>query len=260
VWNRLRTSAAGPAILAGAAAFVSSAVLLARGRIPFTSETLCQRVVETLADRLDAEVELGELTLRVLPAPHAEGTGLRIRHTGRRDVPPLISIDAFPVDANLLGLWRYHVARVNLNRVDIQIPPGDHHPDNDRMSGARVEVGDKDADAGDSTEREFVIDELVADEATLTILPRTAGKRPKVWRMHELHIQSVGALTKMPFQAVMTNAVPPGQITTAGSFGPWNKVAPGRTTLDGIFTLRSTTRSWTPPTATRRSRESMRHS
>ena len=102
-----------------------------------------------------------------------------------------------------------------------------------------MEDGDKDADDGDSTEREIVIDELVADEATLTILPRKAGKRPKVWHMHELHMQSVGALTKMPFQTVMTNAVPPGQITTTGSFGPWNKVVPGRTPLDGTFTFKN---------------------
>jgi uncharacterized protein involved in outer membrane biogenesis len=208
-------------------------------RIPFTSEALRTRVVETLSDRLDAEVELGDLTLRVLPALHAKGTDLRIRHQGRRDVPPLISIDTFTVDANLLGLWRYHVAHVTLEGLDIQIPPADHSPDDDRKNDARVEDGDNHADAGDSTEREIVIDELVADEATLTILPRTAGKQPKVWRMHELHIQVVGALTKMPFHTVMTNAVPPGQITTTGSFGPWNKVVPRRTPLDGTFTFKN---------------------
>ena len=69
-------------------------------RIPFTSETLRKRVIETLSDRLDAEVELGDLTLRVLPALHADGTDLRIRHKGRRDVAPLISIDKFTVDAD----------------------------------------------------------------------------------------------------------------------------------------------------------------
>jgi hypothetical protein len=196
-------------------------------RIPFTSETLRTRVVETLSDRLDAEVELGDLTLCVLPALHAEGTDLRIRHKGRRDVPPLISIDKFTVDADLLGLWRNHVAHVNLDELDIQIPPRDHDPDDDHKSDARVEDGDQDADDGDSPERDIVIDELVADEATLTILPRKAGKRPKVWQMHELHMQSVGALTKMPFRSVLTNAVPPGQITTTGSFGPWKKVDPG---------------------------------
>jgi hypothetical protein len=204
-------------------------------RIPFTSETLRNRVVETLSDRLDAEVELGDLTLRVLPTLHAAGTDLRIRHKGRRDVAPLISIDKFTVDATLLGLWRYHVARVNLHGLDIQIPPNDHAPNDDRNTATRMQ----DSDTGDSTEREIVIDELVANEAMLTILPRKAGKRPKVWQMHELHMWSVGALMKMPFQTVMTNAVPPGQITTTGSFGPWNKLVPGRTPLDGTFTFKN---------------------
>ena len=206
-------------------------------RIPITSEALRKRVVETLSERLDAEVELGNLTLRVLPALHAEGTDLRIRHKGRRDVPPLISIDKFTAGGDLLGLWRKHVAHVNLDGLDIQIPPNDHDPDNDLESDARGEDGDQDADDTASPERDIVIDELVADEATLTILPRKAGKRPRVWRMHRLHMQSVSAFTKMPFKTVMTNAVPPGQITTTGSFGPWNKVAPGLTPLDGTFTF-----------------------
>jgi hypothetical protein len=55
--------------------------------------------------------------------------------------------------------------------------------------------------------------------------------------MHELRMQSVGALTKMPFRTVMTNAVPPGQINTTGSFGPWKKLVPGLTPLDGTFTF-----------------------
>jgi hypothetical protein len=44
--------------------------------------------------------------------------------------------------------------------------------------------------------------------------------------MHELHMQSVGGLTKMPFRTMMTT-VPPGQVTTTGSFGPWRKMVPG---------------------------------
>jgi hypothetical protein len=41
----------------------------------------------------------------------------------------------------------------------------------------------------------------------------------------------------MPFESVLTNAVPPGQIATSGSFGPWNSRDPGRTPLDGRFTF-----------------------
>jgi hypothetical protein len=41
----------------------------------------------------------------------------------------------------------------------------------------------------------------------------------------------------MPFQTTLTNAVPPGRIDTAGSFGPWNVKEPELTPLEGEFTF-----------------------
>jgi hypothetical protein len=41
----------------------------------------------------------------------------------------------------------------------------------------------------------------------------------------------------MPFQATLTNGVPPGEIVTAGKFGPWNAKKPGATPLEGTFTF-----------------------
>ena len=46
----------------------------------------------------------------------------------------------------------------------------------------------------------MVIEELVADNATLTILRRDPKKKPRVWQMHELSVQQVGARTEMPFK------------------------------------------------------------
>jgi hypothetical protein len=39
----------------------------------------------------------------------------------------------------------------------------------------------------------------------------------------------------MPFEATLTNAVPPGEIATHGTFGPWGSDDPGQTPLDGTF-------------------------
>ena len=39
----------------------------------------------------------------------------------------------------------------------------------------------------------------------------------------------------MPFDATLTNAVPPGEIATHGTFGPWRAEDPGQTALDGTF-------------------------
>jgi hypothetical protein len=43
----------------------------------------------------------------------------------------------------------------------------------------------------------------------------------------------------MPFRTYLTNAVPPGQIETSGSFGPWQRDAPGQTPIEGAFTFRN---------------------
>jgi hypothetical protein len=41
----------------------------------------------------------------------------------------------------------------------------------------------------------------------------------------------------MPFEATLTNAIPPGEIATHGTFGPWQPDEPGLSPLDGAFTF-----------------------
>src|SRR5262245_7896715 len=50
-------------------------------------------------------------------------------------------------------------------------------------------------------------------------------------------MHSVGATTTSPYEATLTNGVPPGEIATSGDFGPWNREDPGATPLDGTFTF-----------------------
>ena len=91
--------------------------------VPLSSDTLRHRMVRTLSEKLDSDVELGDLHLRVFPSLRADGVDLRIRRRGMAAYPPLISIKSFHVDANLVGLWRKHVDRVQIDGLDINIPP-----------------------------------------------------------------------------------------------------------------------------------------
>ena len=109
---------------AGVAIVIVGLVALA-SRVPFSSDKMRERIIATLAERLDAEVELGLVTLRAAPGLHAELQDLVIRHKGRHDVPPLIAVKTVTVDGDLLGLWRKHVAHVDLAGLEIKIPP-DH--------------------------------------------------------------------------------------------------------------------------------------
>ena len=207
------------------AAFVVIVLIALLSVIPFRSETARIKLVAVLADRLDSEVQLDSLQLRVLPRLRAEGTGLTIRHKGRTDVPPLISIRSFSVEGGVMPLLRKHVSLVTLQGLEIKIPPRDH-------DGDQPESDDK---TKNDLDRTFVIDNLVTSNATLTIIPRKENKRPKVWAIHDLNMQAVSFDQAMPYEATVTNAIPPGEIVTHGSFGPWSSEDPGQTPLDGTF-------------------------
>jgi hypothetical protein len=227
--------------------FVVGALMLA-ARMPFSSDRLKDRVVSTLEQRMDADVELGELTVRLLPTIRVRGSALKIRHKGRRDVPPLFSVDTFTVEGDVVGMWRRHVRRVRLDGLDIQIPPRPHPedavgtpqaepPPSTAVQAAAAPPDAASAEAYGLPLKQVVIDELVAEEAKLTLVRRTQDRPPRMWQLHHLHVFDVGLGHRMPFRSVLTNAVPPGEIQTNGAFGPWHSDEPGDTPLDGDFTF-----------------------
>ncbi len=77
----------------------------------------------------------------------------------------------------------------------------------------------------------------MADGAELRIIPRTAGKEPKLFAIHALEMRQLGVVERMPFDAQLTNPVPKGMIQTKGEFGPWRKDDPGATPLVGRYTF-----------------------
>jgi hypothetical protein len=215
-------------IAVGLVGFAVLAVVATVAAVPLTSNALRKRMIETLSKRLDAEVALGDLTWRVFPTLHASGSNLTIRRRGHADARPLIAIKAFTVDARVAGVLRKHVAHVTVEGLEIAIPPDDNAP----QSGATAPV------AQPATAIEgVVIDTLDADGARVLTIPRNANKAPNVWEIHSLRLHRVGAGQAMPFRAALTNAVPPGEIDTTGTFGPWLPDTPGDTALAGSFTF-----------------------
>ena len=229
-------------------ALIVTAIAITAARIPFTSETLRRRVVSTLEDRLDAKVELGALTLRLLPVVRVVGEDLVVRHKGRTDVPPLISVDTLTVHASITGLWRRRVSHVRLDGLVIQIPPDRNGPATDAAAAAG-DPGRKpatvatagDAGASESTASSYVkqviLSELEAPDARLVILRRDPAKPARTWVLHTLRVENLGMDTAMPYETTLTNAVPPGEIDARGSFGPWQREDPGQTPIEGEFTF-----------------------
>lgn len=207
-------------------------VLASASMIPITSARARQAVIAQLSKRLDSTVELQSFKMRLLPRLSAVGTGLAIYHHGRRDVAPLISIRQFAVSGGFIQLLRGHVNQVTVEGLDIMIPPRDQQENDDKPRDSVN--GDSPKKDYDSAMRSMVIDRLETLDARVTILKSDPRKSPKVWTVHRLRMQSVGDQS-MPFEALVTNAVPPGEIATEGTFGPWDRQEPGRTPLQGTF-------------------------
>jgi hypothetical protein len=77
--------------------------------------------------------------------------------------------------------------------------------------------------------------EIDCDNAELLMFPRTPGKDPLDWEIHNLVLTDVSAEGPFFFHGTLTNAKPKGEIETKGQFGPWNLDDPGSTPVSGGY-------------------------
>lgn len=187
------------------------------------------RIVETLAARLDSEVTLESFEVSFLPRPAFVGRGLVIRYQGRTNIPPFIAIREFSGTTDLTGALQRRAREVRLDGLEISVPPrrGDDLPD--------VKTGG----AGNSGEGRTFIDRLVSENARLSILSKDPKKNPKVFDIFTLEVRDAGLGAPAAFKASLTNPIPFGAVDATGRFGPWRRDAPSLTPLDGEYAFKA---------------------
>lgn len=198
--------------------------------------SLRKLVIETLAERLDSEVELEAFSVDTFPTVHITGAGLSIRHKGRRDVPPLVVVRSFTIDGGLAGLLSRprRFRTVTVSGLQVNIPPGGFKKRDD---------GDGEGAASSTAEDEagspgaIVVGKLLADGASITLIPKRAGKHPRVFAVHRLTMEPIGKGQVMSYVATVTNPLPRGLVQATGTFGPWHREDPGGTPLTGKYTF-----------------------
>jgi hypothetical protein len=200
-----------------------------------------EEVILYLEKRFDSEVELKALhihlptssSLRIFltrgrgAMASVDGEGILLRHKGRRDVPPMFAIHSFSFNVDLAMLFADHktIQNVTIDGMEINIPPKGERPSFD---SSNVE------DQG-GWQRNVVIDEVLITNSRLTILPRNPAKVPLRFDLHQVRLESAGKAIAMKFAAALTNAKPPGEILSNGTFGPWAAEEPGDTPLAGDY-------------------------
>ena len=200
-----------------------------------------QRAVAALNERFKSEVALGSLQISVFPRPEILGTDLVVRHKGRTDVAPLITIRSYSASAGLWGLMNspLRLKIVELDHLEISIPPGGVHGDlaASSVEGAVTVTGQRANDEPSASK--LVIDQIVSRTARLEIVSRDPGKLPRRFEIHNLVMRGLGDGDGATFDASLTNPTPRGEIGTHGTFGPWHADDPSQTSVRGEYTFKS---------------------
>ncbi|HEY3827427.1 MAG TPA: hypothetical protein VGL82_22900 [Bryobacteraceae bacterium] len=190
-------------------------------------------VISALKQRYKSDVQLGSLQISMFPVVRATGENLVLRVPGRSDLPPMIVIRRFTIEARLRGFFRNpkRVRKVTLEGLQIHLPPkgtgpGVGSPNSTKTSGSKQ-----------STVYPFVLEEVVADGTQLETLPADPTKDPLKFNIVQLTLHTVGPGLPMTFHAELNNAKPPGFIHSDGRFGPWNQDEPADTAVAGHYTF-----------------------
>jgi hypothetical protein len=181
------------------------------------------RVQSALQARFDSDLVIRNLRVSLFPSVKVSGDSVVFHRKGHPDEPPLIQIARFTASGNIFGLLARHLTLVQLEGLAIQVPPKD-------SGGAGPGGGGKDP--------YFAIDDIIADGTKLSIIPRDSWKEPLVFDIKKLRMHNARSDGPLSFNAVLTNAKPPGEINSQGTFGPWDKNEPGATPVSGNYTFR----------------------
>ena len=196
------------------------------------------RAIAALNERFRSEVALDSLQISTFPRPELSGGGLTLRHNGRTDVTPLIRIESFSASAGLWGLMRspIRLKTVELEGLEISIPPGGVRGAAGEPSRAEPTTGPTAASTSSvSVASRLVVDEIVSRTARLEIVPRDPSKLPREFQIHQLVMRGLFDAGGAPFEAALSNPQPRGEITTRGTFGPWQADGPSQTPVRGEY-------------------------
>jgi len=201
---------------------------------------LREQVQHYLEERFDSEVEIQSVRVTVPKVASlrawltsrrgvwagVDGSGVLLRNKGRRDIPAMFKMKSFHFDVDLFRIFDKTrlVQSVSIDGMEINVPPKHDRPRFNRAD-----------DGQHSSQDSVVIQEVRITNSRLTILPADSRKAPLTFDLHDVQLTTAGKSVAMKYVAALTNAKPPGEIVSEGSFGPWAADDPGDTPLDGVY-------------------------
>lgn len=226
-------------LLAVLLAGVAALALWASWQMRRIEPLLRARIVSALEDRFHARVELDGFHLSLLRGVEAQGSGLRIWPPQQvQAATPLIQVERFSFHTGLhltdlaLMLLRdqgaVHIPLITVEGLAIHLPPHSHFS----LHGA-----EQPANSAPQSHLSFVIDKVECKHATLLLGTDKPGKDPLDFSIEKLELTNLFTAQPMHYVAHLTIPRPEGEVSTTGSFGPWNSADLGESPIDGEYSL-----------------------
>jgi hypothetical protein len=192
---------------------------------------LKSRIVETLSTRFRSKVELDAFDVSVKNGLNVTGSGLRIYPTdaimAAGVTAPLIAVKEFNFHAAVRGLFlkTTNIDTVYVRGLAINLPPRELRQSSSATATPRL------------GKMKIKVNRIVCEDSQLTIGTSKPDKDPKVFDLKHIALRDVGPNEAWPFDAVLTNPVPTGEIHALGAFGPWETDSPGDSGIKGKYTF-----------------------
>jgi hypothetical protein len=144
---------------------------------------------------------------------------------GERPSEPIITVRKLTIESTFSGLLSKpgRIRRIIADGLRIHVPHG----------GANLHA------EGGSGSDQTIIEELRANDALLELATGQTGEHKLVFQVHYALFHDIGGRNAVPFQVSLHLPIPPGEVESSGSVGPWKdeKGTVRSTAISGKYVL-----------------------
>lgn len=191
---------------------------------PFTREAMTKRLERASS----AQVEMRGFRSTYFPFPGCVAEDVVFRQKalpGQKPPDPIITVRKLTIESTFSGLLSKpgRIRRIIADGLRIQVP----------HDGANLH-----SEAGSNSDQ-TIIEELQADNALLELATGQTGEKKLVFQIHRALFRDIGDHNAVPFQVSLHLPVPPGEVESSGSIGPWKdeKGTVRSTAISGKYVL-----------------------
>jgi hypothetical protein len=189
-------------------------VLVSSSEWPFSQP----QILEDLHEASDSQVQARAFHRTYFPFPGCVVEGLIFNHDPAAP-SPLITIEKLTIRGSYFGLFTKSVSKINAEGLYVRVP----------AFGTSKTL--------QTTPSKITIDEIVANGAVIEFTSHKPDNPPLRFDIHEGLLRNVGWSGPLRYHLKVHNPEPPGEISTDGEFGVWNRSNPGNTTVSGTYTF-----------------------